>query len=395
MARLTKLERIGTVTLRLRDATLELAYTYQGKRCSISLGSDSRDARKAARVLAQSISSDIALGLYDISKAKYHHKYRKPIKETPKLNLSELWQHYKTKLDCSETTKISSIRSVDLALTKCGLADLTLDEINQDSIIAALRTQYTESSTELRLTYLIACLNLAVEEKLIDYNPLVGIKKKLSKEYRASKSKAKVEFYSFKEVLIIVDAFRNNTYNKPKATVNPSHYADFVLFRALTGLRIEEAIALTWQDIDYGNKPQIRINKAYSLGILKSTKTYKDRFIPINDQLRRLIDSFKPNHQIFPDDLVFSNDIPTDKRANYISSYRFNQQFWVPIIAELVKDKKLPKQLTFYSLRHTFASELLAKNIDIVTIAQLLGDNKETAIKHYLGARQDFTLPSL
>ena len=51
--------------------------------------------------------------------------------------------------------------------------------------------------------------------------------------------------------------------------------------------------------------------------------------------------------------------------------------------------KKIDNRLSPHSLRHTYASNLLAHGVDIRTVAALLGDTVPTVIKTYIHYTDD------
>ncbi len=103
------------------------------------------------------------------------------------------------------------------------------------------------------------------------------------------------------EVRAILAAFKTHLQYK--------HYADFVEFMFLTGVRTAEAIGLRWQHIseDFAS---VWIGESLSRGVRKSTKTNKARYIPLNDKLKTLLKARIPE-DYQPDDLASTARIPT------------------------------------------------------------------------------------
>ena len=135
------------------------------------------------------------------------------------------------------------------------------------------------------------------------------------------------------------------------------------------GLRISEVISLKVGDIDSG-RMSIRI---------KNSKGGKDRYTILSPrlllELRAYWKNYRPKEFLFPSqikggqlslaspDLIFRN---TKKKAG------------------------ITKAVTFHSLRHTFATNLLEAGADIRTIQILLGHSSITSTAIYLHvARQD------
>ena len=154
-------------------------------------------------------------------------------------------------------------------------------------------------------------------------------------------------------------------------------------FLALTGFRPEEAIALTWGDI---KNTQIIVSRAYSQGILKSTKTYEARSFPINAQLNKLLKSL-PRTQ----NLVFPS-----AEGGHINQHNFGERYWKPIVKQLVATGKVEEYLPTNNLRHSWITRMLRAGLDIATVARLAGNKSDTIMKHYLAAQtKNLILPEL
>jgi integrase len=58
--------------------------------------------------------------------------------------------------------------------------------------------------------------------------------------------------------------------------------------------------------------------------------------------------------------------------------------------AELVTGRKDPRGVIFHTLRHTFASWLVMRQVDLFTVAQLLGDTLKMVEDTYAHLAPDF-----
>lgn len=88
--------------------------------------------------------------------------------------------------------------------------------------------------------------------------------------------------FSYEEISKIISVFDSIKFNK----VSPRRYLVYpLLIRVLCycGLRISEALNLKIKDIDFEN----------GFFILKNTKTYTDRMIPLDDNLRELFYAYR------------------------------------------------------------------------------------------------------
>ncbi len=136
-----------------------------------------------------------------------------------------------------------------------------------------------------------------------------------------------------------------------------------------TGLRRAELIALTWPDI---NNMTITVNKqlAYRIGRKAPKSKNGFRTIPIPQPLMAMLTEYRK-----------SQPVDIERRL-------FTRPFRVGVLMgeEL---HKLDKNLSVHCLRHTYATTLLAKGVDVRTVAALLGDDVKTVIGTYIHYSDD------
>lgn len=130
-----------------------------------------------------------------------------------------------------------------------------------------------------------------------------------------------------------------------------------------SGIRIGEALALKWEDIDFNNKT-VKINKSYTKiygeEIISPTKTYNIRDILLPDTTIRQLEDFKKATY------NLDNRIFTKTNESYLKKLK-----------RLSKKYDLPN-ITIHDLRHSHASYLLSNNINIVLISKRLGHKDVT-----------------
>jgi site-specific recombinase XerD len=113
------------------------------------------------------------------------------------------------------------------------------------------------------------------------------------------------------------------------------------LFSCMCGLRISDIKKLHSQNIDTEN----------NCIVLRNKKTNSMQYIPITDSMKVFLEPIQQNELLFP--------LPD------ISNVERNLEKWA-------NNAGLKKKLTFHVSRHTFATLLLTKNVDIYTISKLL-----------------------
>ena len=169
---------------------------------------------------------------------------------------------------------------------------------------------------------------------------------------------------------IIEEATRVYSTGKPVY-----QYADIYILMLHTGIRMGEAIGLQKSDWDKSsNTIHVQrnvqsVSKRDSDGnrirgkqlITNTTKTYSgDRILPLNkaatDAIKRLCDK-NPN----------SNYVACSSTGLPVTPERLERTFY-----RILDNVNIERSGT-HSLRHTFASMLFAKGIDIKTVSELLG----------------------
>jgi integrase len=179
--------------------------------------------------------------------------------------------------------------------------------------------------------------------------------------YLGSNPVRKVKF--FQEINL---GFRTLTGEEEKnllAKATP-YIQDIVVFALNTGLRIGEILSLTWDRVDMEKE----------LLSVFAEKTHKIRPVPINTESRRVLDFWALGRK---NEFVFYN-LETGKP-------------FVDLDAGLALAcrKAGIEGITWHKLRHTFASRLVNRGVDIVTVQQLLGHTTVVTTMRYTHTNLD------
>lgn len=136
------------------------------------------------------------------------------------------------------------------------------------------------------------------------------------------------------------------------------HLKPIVITALSTGMRKNEILTLTWNHVDF---------KQGFIQVVK-TKSGKNREIPINDDLLALLEELKRNRK---SEYVFAN--PETGKPFRTIRHSF----------ENACRRANIQNLRFQDLRHTFASRLIQKGADIVTVQNLLGHHSVLITQRY------------
>ena len=195
------------------------------------------------------------------------------------------------------------------------------------------------------------CLQKAVDENIISRNPHYGV------QLHKLRGPKKIHAYSVEQHRKIVEYTKAN-----------KKYNLFYLLIA-TGMRIGEACALSWNDIDLDNgiinitKTAISIHG--SMLIQDHPKTDKSiRTIHMAPNTTKWLKDLYKKRNITQNryDLVFPTSIYTVQNPSNLRRY------WAHACAEM----NIP-YYGLHALRHTWATRALEENIDIKTVSDMLG----------------------
>jgi integrase len=248
-----------------------------------------------------------------------------------------IYYTYKTYLDYKTTFNFfQSYLSKDICLNEIS-TDLIRDYLSNrknNTSIYAYRKDYIN---------LKAFFNYAISKDYLRTNPLKKIKSiRIPQKY--PKYFTDVEIKSFIE------------------TVDEKDFLDIILFALNTGIRQGEIINLRWKQIDFEKNNLLITNTEYF-----ETKNKRARIIPLNKEALRIIEARNKDNQF-----VFTYN--TEKiKADYLQT-RFKK--WI------ITSEVNPK-LSFHSLRHTFASNLVSKGISIYHVSKLLGHSSVETTQIY------------
>ena len=240
---------------------------------------------------------------------------------------------------------------------------LTADDIQ--NMINALKKEYSYSTIKKAYECVNACLKYAVKRRYLPYNVAesVIIPKNLQRENND------VHCFTDDEV----DKIEEEAVRCYKNGKRIYRMGEIVILIVNTGLRIGEALALEWSDINFKKKTlKVRKNmvyvksrsdsgKAYQYIKQKSTKTKNgSRIVPLNSAAIRALISLKGINGKTP--YVFATS-----KGNRVTPRNIDRMFRSILRCCDIKETGI------HTLRHTFASRLFAKGVDVKIVSELLG----------------------
>lgn len=225
-----------------------------------------------------------------------------------------------------------------------------------------------------RLKYLSvmkSLLHYAVHElEVLEKNPSDRLKVPVKDNVELNKDQ--VKYYSLDELKQILDFMKNYKHQRYK---DYQLYYMLMYFLSETGLRISEALALRWSDIE-GNKVNVERqvrrdnNNKITLTTLKNTSSY--RTIGINDAVLKELKKFK----LKQNEMILSNKSFNKNSDNIIFQNYLGNYLTPSTVRESIE--KYCKQAGVdykgtHCFRHTHAVLLLESGASIKFVSNRLG----------------------
>ena len=143
----------------------------------------------------------------------------------------------------------------------------------------------------------------------------------------------------------------------------------FAMMMAHTGIRVNECINLTLQDVDLDEGFVQVVNG----------KGGKNRRVPMNPQLVQHMKEYLEHHRPATDSLFFF----ALKKTGTVSEQYVNR-----LLKEACQEVGIQKHVTSHILRHSFASYLVKKDTHVAVIQRLLGHASLKTTSVYLHVQQ-------
>lgn len=256
-----------------------------------------------------------------------------------------------------------------------------IDIIGKDMLIKKVTTSSLEYAMELMirktnsnsaanyLNRLNKMFRFAVQKGYLEVNPCA----QLEVVKNPNEKRNEMKYWTLDQFNLFIPFVKNPMYN--------------LLFKNqfYNGTRIGEALALTWEDIDFENKT-ITINKTWSKDLHqvttpKTNNSYRTITIP-----SFLCDNFKAYKELLdvPDkSFIFGIDMP-------ISTSTIRSRMRKAIMEANQSNEEQIPTIRIHDLRHSCASYMIgnmvrdgSSNFSLYDVAKRLGDNLNTVLSVY------------
>ena len=349
-------------------------YRAAGKSKRFLIGDASLISPAKARRKARTLAGDIANGI-DPNKIKVAAR-RQAIRSREGTLKAFIDSRYESWATVERSTGKETVKRIRSAFFH--LLDKPMDQITLWEIEKWRRDKHKSgkslSTTNRDITALRGCLSKALEWGVIDAHPLRGLKSSKVDHSSPVRLITEEEENALRKALRARDAgmrTRRVSANKWRADRARDLFPDFgeyvdhvepvILIAINTGMRRGEILKLRWADVD---SDQLIVQG-------DTTKNKQSRVIPLNVEAKNVLSHWESRGEyVFAG--VGESPITTIKRS------------WTAIR----KAANLPA-LRFHDFRHTFATRLLQKGVDIRTVSSLLGHKDISITARYLHATDE------
>jgi len=320
---------------------------HQGRRKAKQIGKD----KKVALAMAKKIEAKLVLGVISLEKDKDKDNF--PLFEEYAVD----WINVTVDATCKESTKNDYRCILDThILTFFGKKQIV--DINRMAIksflMKKIKAGYSPSTVSHMKSCISGVLNIAVDNGDLDSNPA----HRLGKFYKKENVPDKINPYSKQELSSLLKGFKKYL---------PDHYP-LMLTLARTGMRVGEAFALQWDDIDFP-KRLIKVQRTLYRSKIGTPKNGKNRLVDMSKQLSyTLIDlkNKKEADENGSDEL--SKWIFPNKGGDPSDSGNWRRRYFYKIIEKIDLRK-----IRIHDIRHTYASLLIQAGESLPYIRDQLG----------------------
>ena len=173
---------------------------------------------------------------------------------------------------------------------------------------------------------------------------------------------------------ILPEYFSERDFRLFLTVIRERDFRELCIVALLTGLRLGELLSLRWVDVDFTARViVVRNSETFT------TKTKRNRAVPMSEALCRLLRERQQNLR-FESETVFYSE-----KGRPLAQGTVSQRF-----KRYVRRAGLNDRLHFHSLRHSFASALVASGVSLYAVQKLLGHttSKTTEIYSHLLPQQ-------
>lgn len=248
-----------------------------------------------------------------------------------------------------------------------------LKTINSEDIQALINRKYDEGLSYSSIKKIYEALNACYEYGInfrrdIGYNPVKGVVMPRKSKFKSEE----VSYFSNSQIELILNEIKRTNNNGVRIYA----WSDIFILILNTGMREGEAAALKWDAVDFSAKT-IRIHSTstsikerdnsgvytgnYITVEQDSTKSQSsNRTVPLNRTALEALESLKA--------ISVSQYVISTNTGNMLRPFDLNRTF-----SRILENAGINGKYGVHTLRHTFATILFHKGVDVKTVSKILG----------------------
>ncbi|MCT1179900.1 site-specific integrase [Lactococcus lactis] len=238
----------------------------------------------------------------------------------------------------------------------------TMNRVKYQEMLNEFAEGHSDSSVKQINVHVRASLENLLDDFIIKNDFTKGA---ISKGGKGTKS-AELKYLDFQDFTKLI-AFA-------KEKINPIYSSSFMIYiAAMTGMRFSELLGLTWDNVDF-EKGQIYVKRTWDIYKNNFAPTKNDqsvRFLAVDGSTLQVMTSYKEQQEKLLKRLEIEPEHPFvfyNIKNGLITNNSLNKQ-----LRNMCKKLGFEKTITCHGLRHTHASTMLYKGINILYVSKRLG----------------------
>jgi len=341
-------KRLAAGIRQRKDGKYEARFTVSGKRYSV-YGNTVKECREKESDTREKIKKGVYIDKQKITFGQYYQEWKTAREGTVKeATAYSIESQYRINLEP--------------AFGKRKLVDIEKREVVKFQ--QELSEKYKASTVNLVLVNLKSIMNSAVVDGILERSPAAGVKPVKDNGEPASKTYHRA-LTQEEQGLFMKYAEKEWLY-------------ELLAFLLCTGLRVGEAAALTWSDIDYV-KNVIHVTKTVSKskdghGMVGSPKSRAGiREIPLNDSIKRILKSQKEKQRLFYGNVIsLSHHVFTGQNSTRVYDSTANTTV-KRVLEKMKSDGVRIEHFTVHAFRDTFATRYIEQGGSPQVLKTILG----------------------
>ncbi len=314
-----------------------------GKRTSRKVGD-----KKAAEEVASTIRAKLQLG-------EFGFEDKKPIPTFKEY--SDSWIKINVPATCKEST-VQDYKGILRLHVLPTFGDLQITDITRgkikDFLLDKVNNGYAKSTASHMKDVISGVLGKALDDEMIQANPALQLGKNLLK---IKDQKKHINALTPEESKQLLDTVSEHF---------PEHYTLFLLL-ARTGMRIGEALALQWDDLNFKDR-SIEVKRSIYRGKVTTPKNGKTRLVDMSLQLADALKAHMKGFMLGLADTKNDQYVFINRAGNIIDKDSWRRR----VFAKAVLKSEI-KRVRIHDLRHTYATLRVSKGDNIADVSNQLG----------------------